>query len=216
MEVKKCKCCGEVKYLNEFFKGSNKDGLHSWCKLCCKSNPKRKSSDKKYYRKNKEKITEYRKSKSKSLKEYHKKYYQENRDKCLESVKNHQKHNSDRYKNYWREYRNKRRILDLEFRLVERIRGMVYRTQSQIKTSPNFSSSMLNYTSDMLKQRLEVNFKEGMSWENYGEIWEIDHKKPISLFIEQDKNDPFIINCLANLQPLFIFENRKKSNKWIS
>ena len=61
---------------------------------------------------------------------------------------------------------------------------------------------------EKFKQRLEFNFKEGMSWENYGSVWEIDHIKPISAF-EKD-TPPSVVNALCNLQPLLIETNNKK------
>jgi hypothetical protein len=42
-----------------------------------------------------------------------------------------------------------------------------------------------------------------MTFENYGE-WEIDHMTPISKFNLKD---------YKNLQPLWMIDNRKKSNK---
>jgi len=69
----------------------------------------------------------------------------------------------------------------------------------------------LGYSAEDLKQHLEKNFKEGMSWENYG-LWHIDHIKPISSFDKEE--DPKIINSLKNLQPLWASENYIKSNKF--
>src|SRR5258706_8581723 len=49
--MKTCSKCKEEKTLNCFFKGTSKDGLHIWCKDCCKQ----------YAIKNKEKYIQYRK-----------------------------------------------------------------------------------------------------------------------------------------------------------
>lgn len=59
---------------------------------------------------------------------------------------------------------------------------------------------MLGYTWEQLKQRLECQFTEGMSWNNYGE-WHIDHKKPVSMF--EVEAPAHTINVLCNLQPLW-------------
>jgi hypothetical protein len=54
-------------------------------------------------------------------------------------------------------------------------------------------------------------FKNGMTWENYGE-WHIDHIRPVSSF---DKDDEVsVINSLENLQPLWAYENLSKSKKY--
>lgn len=72
------------------------------------------------------------------------------------------------------------------------------------------TENLLGYTYDKLKQRIECQFKAGMSWENYGE-WHIDHVKPVTRFIHQGITDPFIVNALCNLRPLWAVENMKKN-----
>lgn len=66
---------------------------------------------------------------------------------------------------------------------------------------------------EKLKEYLESNFKEGMSWENYGE-WHIDHVIPHSLAL--DVNEFYSLNYYINLQPLWSLENCKKGNKLLS
>mgnify|MGYP003522388959 CR=1 FL=1 len=54
-----------------------------------------------------------------------------------------------------------------------------------------------------LKIYLEELFKPEMNWSNHGEIWEIDHIKPISSFdlnIIEEQRKCFYF---SNLQPLF-------------
>jgi hypothetical protein len=70
---------------------------------------------------------------------------------------------------------------------------------------------MLGYPPEKLKQRIEYQFKSGMSWDNYGE-WHIDHKKPLSRFDED--TSPKTVNSLCNLQPLWAIDNLTKSNKF--
>ena len=76
------------------------------------------------------------------------------------------------------------------------------------------TSKALGYTKEGLMKRMEVQFKAGMSWDNYGE-WHIDHKKPISRFSSQGISDPKIINSLSNLQPMWARENLSKGDKFI-
>jgi 5-methylcytosine-specific restriction endonuclease McrA len=59
---------------------------------------------------------------------------------------------------------------------------------------------------------MESLFKEGMTWDNYGE-WEIDHIIPLS-----SSNSEKELNKLfhyTNLQPLWAVENLKKKNRMI-
>lgn len=53
------------------------------------------------------------------------------------------------------------------------------------------------------KARMESLFKNGMTWENYGE-WEVDHIVPLS---KGGKHSP------QNLQPLWRLENKIKGSK---
>ena len=75
----------------------------------------------------------------------------------------------------------------------------------------NTTIYILGYDTEKLKKRLECQFKEGMSWENYGK-WHIDHKKPISKFNKNAKIST--INGLCNLQPLWAYDNLTKGCKF--
>jgi len=58
---------------------------------------------------------------------------------------------------------------------------------------------------------IEGEFKEGMTWENYGE-WHIDHIKPLGV---KGLTEEEIIERLefTNTQPLWAFDNISKGNK---
>lgn len=63
------------------------------------------------------------------------------------------------------------------------------------------------------KKYLESQFRDGMSWENYGHHWHLDHIKPISTFddltdIEQLRR----AQHYTNIQPLLAHENLSKHN----
>lgn len=68
---------------------------------------------------------------------------------------------------------------------------------------------ILGYSREQFIARIEMNFKDGMNWENYGE-WHIDHTKPISAFLEQGVDDPKIVNALCNLKPMWAKDNLSK------
>jgi hypothetical protein len=75
--------------------------------------------------------------------------------------------------------------------------------------------SLVGYTLDALKRHLERQFLKGMSWENYGTAWHVDHRVPRASFTFSDANDPEFKACwaLTNLQPLWAADNLKKSAK---
>jgi len=64
----------------------------------------------------------------------------------------------------------------------------------------------VGFTTLELMGHLEAQFKEGMSWDNYGRNgWHIDHICPISSFKFTSYNDKDFKECwsLENLQPLW-------------
>jgi hypothetical protein len=57
-----------------------------------------------------------------------------------------------------------------------------------------------------------------MSWDNYGEVWHIDHIIPIKY--KQDGKEPSLEDTIerihwSNTQPMFAEENIAKCNKFI-
>lgn len=183
-----------------------------------------KNRSNKFYLENKDKIKEKRKKDYKNnpdkFKDKSKEFYNNNKDKYLDYSKKYRIINKENIRKYKKDYykNNKERICEYmrnywnSKKYIKSWRQLLYRYLKSVKKKKNGSTySILKYTPEMLKMRIECQFKEGMSWENYGE-WEIDHKKPISKF--DIDTDPHIVNSLCNLQPLWKFDNIKKSNKW--
>lgn len=153
----------------------------------------------------------WRKANPSKVKRAYAAYYRNNIEKIkaynkLYEIKNRNKTNRRHRERYAKDpaYKASRIIRSILRNQILRVGGKKDRRTNDI----------LMYSSIELKERLEFQFKEGMSWENYGE-WHIDHKKPVSRFIEQGITDPAIINALSNLQPLWAKDNLTKSNKWI-
>lgn len=83
-----------------------------------------------------------------------------------------------------------------------------------LRGSPLQKSKMLNITAADLRAHLESLFQPGMTWDNYGKTWHVDHIKPCALF---DFTDPQQVrDCfqLSNLQPLWATENIRKSDQY--
>nr|DAK90738.1 MAG TPA: Protein of unknown function (DUF723) [Caudoviricetes sp.] len=117
-----------------------------------------------------------------------------------------------------REARAKRRKYQSEVlfnRPDYRMRVFMRGCLKRLMTSKNGSRTekLLGYSRFSLVSRIEFQFKDGMSWENYGE-WHIDHKKPISRFLAQGITEPKIINALSNLQPLWAKDNLSKGDRF--
>lgn len=101
----------------------------------------------------------------------------------------------------------------------ERIRNVTrQRIRKAIRASGAVKSArtleLIGCSIPELKMHLERQFGEGMSWENYGTAWHIDHKKPLAVF---DMNNPEHQRSafhFTNLQPLLAEDNLRKSDKW--
>ncbi len=63
-----------------------------------------------------------------------------------------------------------------------------------------------------LKNHLEVQFDDGMSWANYG-LWHVDHILPCALFDLSKEEEQKLCFCFENLQPLWKFDNWSKGAK---
>jgi len=64
---------------------------------------------------------------------------------------------------------------------------------------------------NQLRQHLEKQFKDGMSWANYGKFgWHVDHVKPCAWFDLSDPAQRSICFHYTNLQPLSARENWSK------
>lgn len=74
---------------------------------------------------------------------------------------------------------------------------------------------LVDFSLEELKIHLETRFRDGMTWENYGHFWHIDHIHPISKFRITSEDCADFKNCwsLENLQPLLAIENLSKGNK---
>jgi hypothetical protein len=174
-----------------------------------KNPDKIKSKSKKYYIENKDnikiKVKLWAEKNPDKIKEYNTKYREINKDEIKVYKVYYYYNNRNKINKYQREYYKTRKY-------IKSWRSILYRYFKYFSVEKkNSTKNILGYSFLLLKERIECQFKEGMSWDNYGE-WEIDHKKPLSKFNKETK--PSIVNALSNLQPLWKEENRTKSNKW--
>jgi hypothetical protein len=112
-------------------------------------------------------------------------------------------------------YHKERYKSDPTYKLLCCIRGRIKSVLSgRIKSAPSLKLLGVDDI-EIVWKHLEKTFKPGMTRENYGKVWEMDHIIPCSSF---DLNNPGEqIKCFnyKNLQPLWEIDNKIKSNKFI-
>lgn len=78
--------------------------------------------------------------------------------------------------------------------------------------------SLLGYGVDDLRRHIERQFRDGMTWDNHGSLWELDHIVPLASFTFASADDAEFRAAwaLSNLQPLFKKHNRSKGGRRIT
>ena len=227
----KCESIFEVNSINFYKRKQSKDGFESICKVC------KKEYDKQYKTSNKEKIytqcKEWNKLNKKKLAESTQNWIQNNQEKHKEIKKKAFKkflenpENKTKRREYDKGYVKQKRQNNIEYKIKDSIGSMI---NYHLKEQKN--ESTIKYLGCSIKEYivyLENMFFQEISWENYGVIWEIDHKIPLSSFDLTQEENIFKAFNYQNTQPLFkttkIAEsfgyvdqigNRNKSNKLIN
>lgn len=208
IESKYCSKCEKI-LSRQLFGPSKKtkDGLRSSCNDC---------RSKTEYKANKESILEKREI-----------YYSENRDVILKDMKMYRANNKEkirkRQKEYYREnreyviekskqYHYWRLENDLEFKIFQRCRSRLYNAVKGYSKSAR-THELIGCSIEYLLEHLENQFRDGMTWDNYGD-WHIDHIKPCALFDFENEADQRECFNYRNLQPLWAEENYRKSDKY--
>lgn len=107
-----------------------------------------------------------------------------------------------------RAYRKQRMASDLNFRLRSALRG---RMGSAIRTGAKAGSAVrdLGCSIEEFRVYIAAKFRDGMSWDNYGE-WHLDHIRPLVSFDLSDREQFLRAAHYTNMQPLWAHENRAK------
>jgi hypothetical protein len=168
-----------------------------------------------YYDKNKEQLLEkqkkyYENNKDNILKKG-KEYVENNREKTSKNQKEYRIKNKKKLQEYINNYKKIRRQTDVIFKIKE---NLSHRTRQIFK---HFNSEKKDKTFEIigcspleLKEHLERQFVNGITWENRNE-WHIDHIIPLSS--AKTKEELNRLCHYTNLQPLWAKDNLKKSNK---
>ena len=164
----------------------------------------KKIADKKWRDSNKEHL---------SLK--HKNWSEKNKEHLTEYHKKWRTENVDKWRKTKRDYERNRKASDPLYKLITNFRTAIWTVlkESNVDKYGHYFD-VLQYSPEELINHLEKQFKDNMTWDNYG-IWHVDHKLPITSFDIQEMGDEEFMKCwsLDNLQPMWGEENIRKSNK---
>lgn len=210
--MKICTKCGQP---GEFYKDKKaKDGLRSDCKKCnddrrkkwCAINPQRnKESQRESHRR-------WYVINSPKVKESTKKYREIHPDKVKVAIKKWTISNPEKMKAQWNRD-NAKKYSTVKGKLNKNMSRRINKFLHGSKVGRHWED-LVDYTIDQLKRHIEKLFNPEMTWDNYGTVWEIDHKIPIAVFnYEKPEHLDFKL-CwnINNLRPLAKHENRSKSD----
>mgnify|MGYP003151512040 FL=1 len=129
-----------------------------------------------------------------------KKWKQENRKHLSEYDKKWRQENIEHHRGVVREWHRRKYKEDSDYKIAKTVRNMFGRILQLTKEQKHESTfSVLGYSVDEFKTNIESKMLSGMTWENHGSVWQIDHIYPVSRYIRDGVNDPTIINRLSNL-----------------
>jgi hypothetical protein len=186
-----------------------------------KSNNRSKTEDQK--RKRAEYCAAYWRINQDRLADYHARYRAENRErinsrqrayreKNLEAVKDSKKRRS-----HVTNARNKHRYeTEPGYKLKVLVRARLTEVIKNLKGSVGFTAGesyrLLGCSLTNLREHIEGQFRDGMTWDNHATVWELDHIKPLAAFDLIDVSQLKEACHYTNLQPLLCAENNTKSD----
>ena len=191
-------------------------------KYCEENREEILETKKKYRQENKEGIKKYREENKEKIGESKKKWYEENREEILETKKKYYEENRDSIIAKNTEYKRKRYHTDPCYKLRQNVKDSIRNALKGGKGGQSFLP-YVDWTMEELKEHLESQFEDWMTWDNHGVLhptekrWQIDHIIPQSVLLEGviSMDDPKFRECwaLENLRPLEARENLLKGSK---
>ena len=208
--MKICEKCHKELKLTEFpDKKRSKYGSYGYCKNCIKAQRKkfRYHNDPQF----RKKCLKWSTKPPGSRNEYMKEYYRKNKEKMNKQSYDYSRKNREKINEWAREY-YKDPAKRIARSMYNRVRIAIF---DQLVKKSASTKELCGCTWKELVKHLESQFKEGMTWDNYGRgtnNWSIDHIITCSNFdltkIEEQQK------CFhyTNLQPLWTTENSSKRN----
>jgi hypothetical protein len=199
------------------FCGKNPDGtpFEYWVTEQVFEKNIKKSSErlKKRYASNKQEYLrqqrEYRVKNADAIRERRRRYRQRNASKIKVAKQIYAANNKDKIAKALANRRANNPIA----RMANSMRRSIRRYLDAGQKGEMSSFEIIGCSKDDLRKHLESKFRDGMTWQNYGKHWHIDHIVPL---ISAKSSDEIKRLChWTNLQPLTAFENISKGSKLV-
>lgn len=113
------------------------------------------------------------------------------------------------------DYFKQRRKEDIHFKISKNLRKRVWDALNG-KSKSARTLELLDMELPEFRVYIQGQFRPGMTWENYGPAWHIDHVRPCASFDLSDSTQQRECFYWSNLQPLFAKENLEKGAKYVS
>lgn len=174
-------------------------------------------------------MKQYRQQHKEQTSIYNREYFLSNREQIYKNAHLRHQNNPELKKSYNRkyyfnhkkevikrndEYQSVRKKLDPIFRMKESIRHSIYMAVTNrtpySNTKHTSTEKILGCSITYFLTYIEQQFKEGMSWDNYGD-WHLDHIVP--LCSAHNEKEVYALNHYTNFQPLWAKENLLKGGK---
>ncbi len=193
MKTKICNKCNLEKEISFFCTKRNT------CKVCYSNHLKLWREENKDIVKSQQKLRDLTRKTQNPLKEKERQrnYFINNKVKINDRIK---------------KYKQIKRETDILFKLSDNIKSRLRQfLKSKNISKNNKTFEIIGCTPQQLKEYIEIQFTEGMSWDLIGKNIHIDHITPLSS--SKTEEEIYKLCHYTNLQPLWAEDNLRKSNK---
>lgn len=134
------------------------------------------------------------------------------RTKAIKRAKKYQLKNKEKVSKYKTEWTRNKMRTDIHYRLKQKLSKRIWDALNGICKSTT-TEELIGCTIVELMAHFELQFTEGMSWENYGK-WHVDHIRPCASFDLSKESEQRECFNYTNLQPLWAFDNMSKGARY--